>query len=135
MQKSKKTNQLKNDVAGKVEDVKNFYSNGVGKKETKVTVEASKPDLIKLDDDDANTLRSIEQNSLKLKVRIADIEMAMANMRKEKDEAFVLLNKDGEEFVACARKFAVKGGINPDGDASGDKWNLDTTTMVFHKVK
>jgi len=103
-------------------------------KKQAVKQEQSK-DLIELLKEDAEVLRANEQNILKYKMRIADLELTIANFTKEKNELLDLVRTENDAFVANARKFAVKNGIDPDGEPSKARWNLDTTTMTFQKLQ
>lgn len=131
MQKSKKNGYQKNDVIGKINEVKELLS----EKTSQPISDHLSSDLIHLNPEDAQSLRNIEQNILKCKMRLADLELAIANLNKEKEQLFKLIAEQNNEFVATARKLAVKNGINPDGDPSNERWNLDSSAMVFQRVK
>jgi hypothetical protein len=104
-------------------------------KKTVVSDALDKLESVALDAEDAGVLRLNEQNVLQAKLRLADIELTIANLNDEKASLFSTIKSQHEEFVANARKFAAKNGINPDGEPAEGQWNLDTSTMVFNKLK
>lgn len=100
-----------------------------------VQTQSTSHDTVVLAVEDAEVLRTNEQNILKAKLRIADVELNVAAFNKEKNDLIETIRSENDAFIANAREIAVKCGINPDGDPSGDRWNLDTSTMTFHKIK
>jgi hypothetical protein len=107
---------------------KNKKTNDVGKV-------SKKPEQLFLAIEDAAILKDNENNILKSKLRLADVEIAIANFNAEKAELINLIKSEQNVFVDNARKFALKNGIDPDGEPSKEQWNLDTATMSFNKLK
>lgn len=98
-------------------------------------IENAKKEMSELSVEDANKLRQIEQNILTYKIQLADIEITVSDLNKRKESLILAIKHESDDFMVNVRKIAVKHGINPDGDINDDKWDLNTTTMVFHKKK
>ena len=121
-------------------------SNGVSKtKELKLVKETLPVEVTKIVDlndenismtsDEVTSLRGQEQGILQLKLRLSDLEVHLSDLNNQKSELIAAIRNKSAEMLTNVRDIAVAHGINPDGDETNRKWNLDTNTMVFTLVK
>lgn len=99
------------------------------------TVKKEQADSIALSSENAETLKQIEQNVLKLKLSIADLELQSEDLSSKKSAAMQQVKQEHTAFIEKVREFAVACGINPDSEDQTDQWTLNTATMTFQKVK
>jgi len=88
---------------------------------------------IKLSKEEAKVLANHEKTVLDLKIKLADLQLSIFNFENEKKKVMELIQTESDQFLDSVRQFAVKYGINPDGDPNKEKWSLDTSKMTFHK--
>jgi len=122
-------------------------SNGVSKtkdlrvvKEVPPAVEVTK--IVDLNDenismtaDEITSLRGQEQNILQLKLRLSDLEVHLSDLNNQKSELIAAIKNQSADMLTNVRAIAQAHGIDPDGTTSTDKWNLDTSRMIFERVK
>jgi hypothetical protein len=92
-------------------------------------------DQIKLTTEEVTKITSAEQAKLQARINLADLEVYLAELKDKKVELLSQVRTKSDEFMAVVREAAVANGIDPDGKKDESRWNLDTNTMVFHRVK
>jgi len=121
-------------------------SNGVSKtKELKLVKETPPVEVTKIVDlndenismtsDEVTSLRGQEQGILQLKLRLSDLEVHLSDLNNQKSELIAAIRNKSAEMLTNVRTIAQSHGIDPDGVTDDRKWNLDTNTMVFQRVK
>lgn len=94
----------------------------------------SADNTISLSDAEADKLRNFEQVILRLKIQLAETEMASMELSQKKNELAATIKEKSNDFMNAVKEMALNYGINPD-DTSGAKWNLNTSDMKFNKVQ
>jgi len=73
--------------------------------------------------------------SILMKIELADLVTQIQDLKNR--ELFILnaVKNGKDEMISAIRVMAKAYGIDPDGILDDKKWNLNTSEMVFYRVK
>jgi len=85
--------------------------------------------------DDAAKIKALEVTVLRAKIELADLVTQIQDLKNR--ELFILnaVKNGKDEMISAIRVMAKAYGIDPDGILDDKKWNLNTSEMVFYRVK
>lgn len=92
------------------------------------------PNEIKLNPKQQGIMRVLDLNLTKKKCLIADLEIKSKNIQSQIDVSLNEIILMEEEVLKKAQEIALELKIDLESPNHG-QWNLDTTKMVFTKIK
>ena len=95
----------------------------------------TKPDVIALNQDQVEKLRELEQAVLKYKLQLADLEMSISDITLKKNLLMGTVTSETSKMMEYIKEVARTYDIDPDGDSSSEQWHLNTSNMVFSRIK
>jgi len=98
-----------------------------------------KPDFeeekIKVSDEQSAQIKELELNVLRAKVELSDMMMQIHEMQLRQQHVMSVLKEKKEEMINVIRTVAKSYGIDPDGILDEKRWNLNTSDMIFYRIK
>jgi hypothetical protein len=106
---------------------------------TKETEDLKKEDLqnekIVVSQEDAAKVKTLEIAVLRSKVELADLVTQIQDLKNREQFLLNTVKNGKDELISAIRVLAKSYGIDPDGILDDKKWNLNTSEMVFYRVK
>jgi hypothetical protein len=96
--------------------------------------QAFEPETIQMNSDDANSVKTFEQQILQLKIQLSDLEVQITDANAKKAELVTAIKTQSANMFSAIRGIAQAHGIDPDGKADSKKWTLNTQSMLFQRT-
>jgi hypothetical protein len=91
-------------------------------------------DSLPMKDEDAASVRAIENQILQTKLALADLALQVLEADRQRGLLAAQIREQHDNLMAEVKRIAESYGIDVEGTRDQSKWNLDTASMVFTRV-
>lgn len=91
-------------------------------------------DSVPMKDEDAASVRAIENQILQTKLQLADLALQVLEADRQRGLLAAQIREQHDNLMAEVKRIAESYGIDVEGTRDQSKWNLDTSSMIFTRV-